>query len=345
MTWAEILRRRQRLPGLPYPVMSFGLARKRLRTVRLGRLLLGATALLLAAACAEVELVSHAAKQVQPGSQPRGEGHYKIGNPYEIDGIWYYPAVDYGYRETGIASWYGPKFHGNLTANGEVFNQYQVSAAHRTLPIPSMVRVTNLENGRSIAVRVNDRGPFKNGRIIDLSTRAAQLLGFHRQGTAKVLVEILDLESRQLASVAQSRDAAATAPEAVPVVAVQQVPLNGSVNGRRAAIPKPAPAAAATAANARPPLSEPELDGLVTRQPVRATRIYVQAGAFLRRDNAVRLGARLSIFGPTSITESLKGQNRFYRVRLGPVGSVADADQLLATLLQNGHTDARVVID
>ena len=103
MTWAEILRRRQRLPGLPYPVKSFGLPRKRLRTVRLGRLLLGATALLLAAACAEVELVSHAAKQVQPGSQPRGEGHYKIGNPYEIDGIWYYPAVDYGYRETGIA--------------------------------------------------------------------------------------------------------------------------------------------------------------------------------------------------------------------------------------------------
>ena len=83
----------------------------------------------------------------------------------------------------------------------------------------------------------------------------------------------------------------------------------------------------------------------MTRQPVRATRIYVQAGAFLRRDNAVRLGARLSIFGPTSITESLKGQNRFYRVRLGPVGSVADADQLLATLLQNRHTDARVVID
>jgi rare lipoprotein A len=171
--------------------MSFGLAYKRLRTACRGRALLGAACLLLVGACAEVELVSHAAKQVGPASQSRGGGHYKIGKPYEIDGIWYYPTVDYGYRETGIASWYGPKFHGNLTANGELFNQYEVSAAHRTLPMPSMVRVTNLENGRSIVVRVNDRGPFKNGRIIDLSTRAAQLLGFHRQGTAKVMVEIL----------------------------------------------------------------------------------------------------------------------------------------------------------
>ena len=345
MIWAEVLRRWRRPPGFPYPVMPFGLTYKRLRTARFGRSLLGAACLLLVAACAEVELVSHAAKQVGPASQSRGEGHYKIGKPYEIDGIWYYPTVDYGYRETGIASWYGPKFDGNLTANGELFNQYEVSAAHRTLPMPSMVRVTNLENGRSIVVRVNDRGPFKNGRIIDLSTRAAQLLGFHRQGTAKVMVEILDPESRRLASVAQSREAAATAPEAVPLVAVQTMPLNGTVNGNNAAIPAPAPAAAAAPTNVRPPLSEPEPDGLVTRQPVRATSIYVQAGAFLRRDNAVRLGARLSIFGPTSITESLRGQNRFYRVRLGPVDNVADADQLLATLLQNGHKDARVVID
>ncbi len=326
--------------------MPFRLTHKGLRTTRLGRSLLAVTCLLLVAACAEVELVSHAAKQVQPASRTSGEGRYKIGNPYEIDGIWYYPTVDYNYRETGIASWYGPKFNGNLTANGEIFNQYEVTAAHRTLPMPSMVRVTNLENGRSIAVRVNDRGPFKNGRIIDLSTRAAQLLGFHRQGTAKVMVQILGPESRQLAVVTQSREAADTAPEAVPLVAVQSVPLDGTVNGNYAAIPAPASAAAAnTPASVRPPLSEPELDGRVTRQPVRATNIYVQAGAFLRRDNALRLGARLSVFGPTSITESLKGQNRFYRVRLGPVGSVADADQLLATLLENGHKDARVVVD
>ncbi len=292
MIWAEVLRRWQRPPGLPCPVMSFGPTHKGLRTTRLGRSLLAVTCLLLVAACAEVELVSHAAKQVQPAARTHGEGRYKIGNPYEIDGIWYYPTVDYNYRETGIASWYGPKFHGNLTANREVFNQYEVTAAHRTLPMPSMVRVTNLENGRSIVVRVNDRGPFKNGRIIDLSTRAAQLLGFHRQGTAKVMVQILGPESHQLAAVAQSRDAADTAPEAVPLVAVQSAPLDGTVNGSHAAIPAPAPAAN-TPTSARPPLSEPELDGRVTRQPVRATNIYVQAGAFLRRDNALLLVARL----------------------------------------------------
>jgi peptidoglycan lytic transglycosylase len=329
---------------------------------RLGPLLAGFAGLLMLSACAEVELVSHAAKQVQPDSRSHGEGQYKVGDPYQIDGVWYYPKVDYAYRETGIASWYGPTFHGNRTANGEVFDQYQLTAAHRTLPMPSMVRVTNLENGRSIVVRVNDRGPFKNGRIIDLSTRAAQLLGFQRTGTAKVMVEILEPESRQLAAVAQTRETAATAPEAVPVVAVQTMPLDGSVvdgsvvdgsvvngsavNGSHATVPAPVTAAAEEIqTDARQPLTEPEPDGTVTRQPVRATNIYVQAGAFVRRDNAIRLGARLSAFGPTSITESLKGQQRFYRVRLGPVASVEDADRLLATLLQNGHRDARVVVD
>jgi len=176
--------------------MSIGLTYKWPRTARLGRSLLGVACLLLVAACAEVELVSHAAKQVGPASQSRGEGHYKIGRPYEIDGIWYYPTVDYGYRETGIASWYGPKFDGNLTANGELFNQYEVSAAHRTLPMPSMVRVTNLENGRSIVVRVNDRGPFVRGRVVDVSRKAAQSLGMIGSGTASVRVSVVGSEQR-----------------------------------------------------------------------------------------------------------------------------------------------------
>jgi peptidoglycan lytic transglycosylase len=342
----EALRRWQRPLEPCYPAVSFALPHTLQKGGRLGRFLVGVTCLLVVAACAEVELVSHAAKQVQPASRTHGEGQYKIGNPYQIDGVWYYPRIDYDYRETGIASWYGPNFHGNLTANGEVYNQYELTAAHRTLPMPSMVRVTNLENGRSIAVRVNDRGPFKNGRIIDLSTRAAQLLGFQKVGTAKVMVEVLEPESRKLASVAQSREAAGMAPEAVPVVAVQSSPIDGVTNGSQSAIPAPMPVAVADAqSDARPPLIEPEPDGRVTRQPVRATNIYVQAGAFVLRENALRLGARLSIFGPTSITESLKGQQRFYRVRLGPVDSVDDADRLLATLLENGHKDARVVVD
>lgn len=340
----EALRRWQRRLEPSYPAVPVAPPRTLQNGGRLGRVLVSVTCLLALAACAEVELVSHAAKQVQPPSRTHGEGQYKIGNPYQIDGVWYYPKVDYDYRETGIASWYGPNFHGKVTANGEVYNQYDLTAAHRTLPMPSMVRVTNLENGRSIAVRVNDRGPFKNGRIIDLSTRAAQLLGFQQVGTAKVMVEILEPESRQLASLAQSREAAGTAPEAVPVIAVQSSPIDGVANGNYGATPMPVAVADAQSA-ARPPLIEPEPDGRVTRQPVRATNIYVQAGAFVLRENALRLGARLSIFGPTSITESFKGQQRFYRVRLGPVNSVDDADRLLATLLQNGHKDARVVVD
>lgn len=174
-------------------------------------------AVLFLGACAETELVAHTAKQVEPSDRPTGE--YKVGQPYEIAGIWYYPKVDYSYSETGIASWYGPNFHGKRTANGEIFDQHAMTAAHRTLPMPSVVRVTNLENGRSIKVRINDRGPFKRGRIIDLSRRGAELLGFVSKGTAKVRVEIVESESRQLAAVAQGATDDRT-PEAVPRVAV-----------------------------------------------------------------------------------------------------------------------------
>ena len=114
--------------------------------------------------------------------------------------IWYYPKVDYDYSEVGVASWYGPGFHGRSTANGEQYDMNDLTAAHRTLPMPSIVRVTNLENGRSIKLRVNDRGPFVGDRIIDVSRRAAQLLGFHIDGTARVRVEIVADESKQLAA-------------------------------------------------------------------------------------------------------------------------------------------------
>ncbi|MBM3572124.1 MAG: septal ring lytic transglycosylase RlpA family protein, partial [Alphaproteobacteria bacterium] len=153
-------------------------------------------------ACAESQLMIHAAKQVPPADSaavPPPGGRFKVGDPYQINGVWYYPAEDYGYNETGIASWYGKEFHGKPTANGEVFDMNKISAAHRTLPMPSVVRVTNLDNGRSIVARVNDRGPFAHGRIIDMSRRGSQLLGFEMQGTAKVRVEILADESRQLA--------------------------------------------------------------------------------------------------------------------------------------------------
>ena len=123
----------------------------------------------------------------------------RSGNHIVSEG-WYYPQVDYDYVEAGVASWYGPGFHGRSTANGEQYDMNGLTAAHRTLPMPSIVRVTNLENGRSIKLRVNDRGPFVGNRVIRRFRRAAQLLGFYMTGTAPVRVEIVADESKQLAA-------------------------------------------------------------------------------------------------------------------------------------------------
>ena len=290
-------------------------------------------------------------------------GAYKVGRPYQIGNAWYYPKADYGYDETGIASWYGPGFHGKPTANGEAYDQNALTAAHRTLPMPSMVRVTNLDNGRSIKVRINDRGPFKNGRIIDLSLRAADLLGFHRQGTAKVRVEIVDDESRALASAALTEDAAGTAPNAAPRTPVaiadltrdtggaQDVDSTGIATGAttpaasQTALAVPRPSRVADRAEARPTLVIPEPDGIVTTVPVQSGRIYVQAGSFTQIANANKLRARLIKIGKAQIAQAMVDHRRYFRVRFGPMDTVGEADRLLAMLIDNGHNDARVVVE
>ena len=139
---------------------------------------------------------------------PKKEPITRAGNknPYQIFGKTYVllPSAK-GYSEEGIASWYGRKFHGRKTANGEIYDMYKMTAAHTTLPIPTFVRVTNLDNGRQIVVRVNDRGPFHGGRIIDLSYAAAKKLGYDTKGTARVRVEVVDVESQQKAVVEPTR--------------------------------------------------------------------------------------------------------------------------------------------
>ena len=129
---------------------------------------------------------------------------YKVGAPYKIAERWYRPKEYEHFSETGIASWYGHRFHGRQTANGEVFNMYAMTAAHRVLPLPSVVRVTNLSNGRSVVVRINDRGPYAHERIIDLSLVAAEKIGFRRKGVTRVRVELLPEMSRRVARVARS---------------------------------------------------------------------------------------------------------------------------------------------
>lgn len=125
-------------------------------------------------------------------------GYYKVGAPYKIGDTWYYPKEQPDYDETGTASWYGPDFHGKSTANGDTYNQHEMTAAHRTLPMPSMVRVTNLSNNKSTIVVVNDRGPYSKGRIIDVSKQAAEELGFKNNGTAKVRVQFLPKQTKKL---------------------------------------------------------------------------------------------------------------------------------------------------
>jgi rare lipoprotein A len=128
---------------------------------------------------------------------------YKVGSPYTVKGVTYYPRVDYAYDETGMASWYGKAFQGQYTANGEIFDLNELTAAHTTLPLPTIVEVINLQNNRALHIRVNDRGPFVKGRIIDLSRRAAQLLGFEGTGTAEVRVRVLKEESLRAAALAE----------------------------------------------------------------------------------------------------------------------------------------------
>ena len=158
--------------------------------------------LLFLSACTQTQLGAHVGKKVYSESQTQGT--FKVGNPYEIKGVRYHPKEDYSHVETGIASWYGPNFHGKKTANGEIFNKYEMTAAHRTLQMPSLIEVTNLENGKTAILRINDRGPFARNRVLDVSERGAEVLGFKQQGTAKVKLRVLKEESFKLAEIAKT---------------------------------------------------------------------------------------------------------------------------------------------
>ena len=273
---------------------------------------------------------------------------YKVGDPYQINGVWYYPAEDWSYDETGIASWYGEDFHGKYTANGEVFDLNGTTAAHRTLPMPSIVQITNLENGRSIQLRVNDRGPFARGRIIDVSRRAAQLLGFEGQGTAKVRVKLMVPESIQAASLAgraaPEPELAAFKPAAAPVdkVATEILPTPPGVASAQPGL------IGQHAASAMPPrevvTDAPPLSDKVTIMPVKPTQIFIQAGAFASMDRAWRLKAQLDHFGVVTITDAKVSGIVVYRVRLGPLPTVEQADGLLDKV---GTTspDARIIVN
>ena len=308
----------------------------------------------LLAACAETALVVHTAKEIAKISKPPiPKGRYKVGTPYQIKNVWYYPKIDYEYNETGIASWYGPNFHQKLTANGEIFDQNALTAAHRTLPMPSIVRVTNLENGRSLIVRINDRGPFAHGRIIDLSRRSAQLLGFARKGTAKTRVRILAAESKAIAQRAKGGYTAAIppiannapTPPAVPMtnVSVKSLPI---IPGTKTAAQKTTRVLKSERQEKSSALKLAKLSKSrdIVQLPVGKSEIYVQVASFRRKVSAQNFQKVIADLGITGVYEAIVKGKQFHRVRIGPLKDVTQADNILTNLIKRGYPGARVVV-
>jgi peptidoglycan lytic transglycosylase len=314
----------------------------------------------LLAGCAETEFIAQTAKRVakaQDGGAVNSipTGAYKVGKPYKIGSSWYYPSVDYEYSETGIASWYGSKFHGRETANGERYDMNELTAAHRTLPMPSFVRVTNLENGRSIALKINDRGPFARGRIVDVSRRAAQLLGFEAQGTARVRVDIMAPQSRVIAArmQGQAQIASVGSPltvDRLPTVAVDTQSLPPPPGGKAAEESQPnAQLAPLPDAKAIPIAVETQnlpdpVVGMVSSTNIQPTTLYVQAGAYTIYQNAHRVQARLTSIGPVQISSTLVNDRDFFRVRVGPISGIQEADAVLEQVVSAGYNDAKIIV-
>ncbi len=247
-----------------------------------------------------------------PDAVPRPEPRSKYGNPdaYVVAGRRYQVLADsHGYVERGIASWYGTKFHGRRAAMGEPYDMFAMTAAHKTLPLPTYVEVTNLQNGRKVIVKVNDRGPFKANRIIDLSYAAAVKLGI--TGTGLVEIRAIDPQAWQ-------RERQARRP------AAKQSPH-----------PKPAtPPALPTSASAK------------TQAAPEQAALYLQIGAFAERRNAELLRQRLQELAPGKIriVHNDSSAQPLYRVHIGPIPSIEDADRMTRTLATMGLGEPHIVI-
>jgi rare lipoprotein A len=275
---------------------------------------------------------------VKSDAVPHAEPRSRYGNPpfYDVFGKRYYVlSSSVGYVERGVASWYGPGFHKVRTSTGEPYDMYGMTAAHKTLPLPCYVRVTNLQNGLSVVLRVNDRGPFVDNRIIDLSYTAAAKLDMLRNGTAMVEVRSIDVMPEAAAA-----PVVAAAPAAPPIAAP---PI---------AAPPGAPPAAppVVAAATLEPITEPPATTSPSQSPparVASNALYVQAGAFSDPKNAQRLADKLrgGDYGNVFVRENEIAGRRMFRVRIGPVPDVAEFDRIVAALERAGISDAHLALD
>ncbi len=254
----------------------------------------------------------------------------RVGPPYEANGRWYVPTPEPGYQQTGTASWYGAQFHGQRTASGETFDQHGLTAAHPTLPIPSLVQVTNLENGREVIVRVNDRGPFTGDRLIDVSRGAANVLGFEQAGHARVHVRYLGPAPRRVNADGTPAPESVHAPASAPTPSTEEGP--SSLLPSR-------------------PVQSAELDGAPTAErpvftpasAVASGSYFVQVGAYSDPVNAQRVRDAVSNAGPVVVdTRTTASGAELFRVRLGPWGSREEADAARRSLGALGYSDSVV---
>jgi rare lipoprotein A len=274
--------------------------------------------------------------QAAPDVVPRIERRSRTGNPpfYDVLGKRYFVlSSSVGYVERGVASWYGPGFHKVPTSIGETYDMYGMSAAHKTLPLPAYVRVTNLQNGRSIVVRVNDRGPFVGNRIIDLSYTAASKLDMLRNGTAMVEVRSLDAVPAPAPAPAPALGAPITAADSAPAAA----PLTAS----------PLEATSPAAPLAGSPVAGSTIAGPTVTQVAVPAALFIQAGAFSDPKNADRLMEKLrgGGYGKIFVRDNEIAGRRMYRVRIGPVANVAEYDRIVAALARVGVHDAHLALD
>ena len=271
-----------------------------------------------------------------------GEGRYLVGEPYRMGGVWSYPREDFALVETGLAARHAGPGWNAATANGEAWSDGRALAAHRTLQLPAVVVVTNLENGRSMALRVNDRGPVQRGRVIGLSSRASALLGIPEGGTAQVRIAVDGERSRALAESAPGRPSPALAIETAPRAAVVSESLAPPPGARATEGRSPTPVRQVSAEPAAAAPADIVLAETVTQGVPMRGRLVVEAGVLSNADAAQRLAARV----PGARVEALgTRRDRQYRVRLGPFDNVAAADAALERTLAAGVSGARILVD
>lgn len=309
------------------------------------------------AACASVG--PKYATSLPHARQPSGAGGtYKVGAPYQVGGIWYVPREQPDYDQTGVASWYGDAFQFKATANGEIFDKDVPSAAHTTLPLPCLVEVTNLDNGRKLIVRVNDRGPFVGGRIIDLSHEAARELGYDRAGLAHVRVRyvgpapLYGEESRRYAQNALKapRPRASTPPQAPPKIAPPAPAAESDVILTAERTPKPPPM---IVQSSLAPLIGSDLPKLRPDVPLVAERVAaaaaskpfkVQVGAFSTAENAKKAADELAQAGLATVSPmTTKAGTTLYRVVLAGAEDAKSAEVLRQKAIEAGFADAWVM--